>query len=648
MVHEHHRHRSVGSPRKSSFSTGLRRNSSASLLSRVLGSFRRKSHEGKEKKTSSAGKVKEDHQRDWIGTHHPDRPCIDKRTQEMVSDEEYAAQIRRMQERSQRHYGLSDDHGRTPQSPVPNFSYSSMSPRSNRISSLTSTYTEPRWLPEEDRPPPKDNAAADFVLSSPVSPSTRTIQIFNASALDRGPIIRYSDESNRRVSPLPEKSSSFVTQPSEGRRSSGGSKNNNRTVVDIDISQLLNREPKTSISNPSLTSEFAPGLILNSSPTLPSRTPSTSAANTNSPVSPSPSPPRTCPWRGCHVILTTAKEKKDNLCTRCYESLCPRESAFFGPSPPSTVQDTHLETLQALVGATAGADEEYAYATAGSTTHRQHARFDRRFSVGSFKLLPAPRGKRRQIFEARQRAGKGGDNGNNSDSSEKESGNESDGSIWSTSLSARAAHHHHLYPLNLNPQTQTQTQTQAQDTISPIPPLRRSSSFGHTSQPTNPHLLNNDGEADKPPSDNSWTTDTRASSLSSHSGSSSFNGPVSPYSDPETHATRDLYPSPLIARVQSIDQTQAQAQVHVFEPPFPPPLPLRQQQQQRQSGIYHPSRDTLLYREIEDIIDCYAGTQQHNAGTAGLGRSKPDVDAIASLFTDDDAEALEMKRKGFI
>ncbi|KAK6951868.1 hypothetical protein Daesc_006393 [Daldinia eschscholtzii] len=641
MVHEHHRHRSVGSPRKSSFSTGLRRNSSASLLSRVLGSFRRKSHEGKGKKTSSAGKGKEDHQRDWIanykGTHHPDRPRVDKRTQEMMSDEEYAAQIRRMQERSQRHYGLSDDHGRTPQSPVPNFSYSSMSPRSNRISSLTPTYTEPRWLPEEDRPPPKDNAIADFVLSSPVSPSTRTIQIFNASALDRGPIIRYSDESNRRVSPLPEKTSSFATQPSEGRRSSGGSKIN-RTAVDIDMSQLLNRKPKTSISSPSPTSEFAPGLILNSSPTLAPRTPSTSAANTNSPLSPSPSPPRTCPWRGCHVILTTAREKKDNLCTRCYESLCPRESAFFGPSPPSTVQDTHLETLQALVGATAGTDEEYAYATAGSTTHRQHARFDRRFSVGSFKLLPAPRGKRRQVFEARQRAGSGG---SSSDGSDKESGNESDGSIWSTSLSARAAHHHHhLYPplnLNLNPQTQTQ----AQDTISPIPPLRRSSSFGHISQPTNPRLLNNEEEADKPPTDNSWTTDTRASSLSS--SSSSFNGPVSPYSDPDIHATRDLYPSPLIARVQSTDQTQAQ--VHVFEPPLP--LPLRQQkQQQPQSGIYLPSRDTLLYREIEDIINCYAGTQ-HIAGTAGREPSKPDVDAIASLFTDD-TEALEMKRKGFI
>ncbi|KAI1799385.1 hypothetical protein F4811DRAFT_544181 [Daldinia bambusicola] len=767
MVHEHHRHRSVGSPRKISFSTGLRRNSSASLISRVLGSFRQKNHEGKEKDKGKwkgkgkkmPGKTKEGGQRDWMatfkGTHHPDRPRVDKRTQETVSDEEYAAQIRRMQERSQRYYGLSD-HGRTPQSPVPNFSYSSMSPRSNRISPTTSVFAEPHWRPNDDQQLPKDTATTDFA----VPPSARAMQTYCTGSLDRGPIVRYSEESKRQASPLPGETFSTVTtnttaatsQPSE-RRSSSRVSENSRTVADaVEISKLLNREPKPpSTSHPSPGSEFAPGLILNSSPTLPPRFPSIEDVNpiplprsyshshsqSHSPSSPSSlSPPRTCPWRGCHAVLTTDREKQDNLCARCQDALCPRESAFFGPSsssssmrPPTTaIQDTHLETLRDLVGASANTededdDDDYGEKNSGgaggrgsgrgsngsgssSGTRKQHARSDKRFSVGSFKLLPAPRGKRRQIFEARQRAG--GNQGNNSaaasgsnggrsssSSSVKESGNEDEKNEFTwphPSLSAHAErHHNHLpHPRPSNPQPED---------FGPVPPFRQGT-FGADPIPTTrTQPQHNDGdnkarnkpaaeptqrgseeggeqETDKPASDScSWTTDSRTSSLTNTSNSSEDDdaGPASPYSAPDVRSktrskAQDLHPAPLIARIRSGDRHYDQYNRH---------QPRHQQDYQhyqaldspRRSGSgsssYRPSRDTLLYREIEDIIDCYAGT--HKADTSppaaeqkqkrerereqgqGWLRSKADdADITATFFADGDPEAVEMRRKGFI
>ncbi|KAI1466337.1 uncharacterized protein F4812DRAFT_75975 [Daldinia caldariorum] len=734
MVQENYRHRSVGSSRKTSFSAVLRPNSSPGLISRVLGSFRQKSPEekkkgkGKGKKTSS-GKFKGD-QQDWIasfqGTHHPDRPRVDKRGQEMVSDEEYAAQIRRMQERSQRHYELSD-RGQTPQSPVPNFSYSSMSPRSNRISPLAPSFSEPQWQPSDDRQPPKDITTTDLA----VSPSSRMMQIYPTGSLDRGPIIRYSEESNRRVSPLPGKTISTTTtntstvtsQLSEGHSSSRVS-DNSRTAADIEVSKLFNREPKpkpSSISNSSSPgSELAPGLILNSSPTSRSRFPSTVADNplalprshsrSRSPSSPSspPSPPQTCPWRGCHATLTTDREKKDNLCAACHDALCPRESAFFGPSwsslRPSTtaVKDAELDILHALVGVTAstedegegeGGDDEEKKKTnyvpvggrsksnggGGGGMRRQSAHFDKRFSVGNFKLLPAPRGKRRQIVEARQRAGgNGGGRCSSSSSSSEETGNEDerDGLTWRTSLSTQPARHHHNHnhlppppppprPPNPQPEAFGLVFPFRQDTFGinpnliPIPPPTQSNHndnarYKYTTEPKQ-EGEDEGQEADKPASDSSWTTDKRTSSLTnSTDDDDEDNSPVSPYSAPDMHKPRDIYPAPLIARIASRHH-------HYNHPDYQQDLdhPRQSSSSSSSSSVYRPSRDTLLYREIEDIIDCYAGANADaDAGiSVGAGVAEQERErewerfkATANItpFFTDDPEAVEMRRKGFI
>ncbi|KAI1648118.1 uncharacterized protein F4817DRAFT_73478 [Daldinia loculata] len=605
MVREHHRHRSAGSARKSSFTTSLRRNSSGGFLSRVLGSFRHKHHEEKEKKTSAQDKgERQDWMANYKGTHHPDRPHVDKRTQEMVSDEEYAARLGWIRKMS--------DHGGPSQGPVPNFSYSSTSPRSHRMSSVSPTFNK-TGQSFRDWAQSRETATTKPVLASPVLPGVGMIRIYNASALDRGPIIRYSEGSEKRGSPPPRKIST-TSQPSKRRGSRGSMLGEKRTAADIEITKLLNREPKTPIYNGSSTSEHAPGLILNSSP--------------DSPIA-----PQTCPWRGCHAVLSIAQEKEDNLCTRCREALFPRESAFFDPSPP-VIQDTHLETLHALTGSptTTNAGDIQT-----RTIRRRPAGLDKRSSTGSFKLLPAPRGKRRHIAEARRRAGDdddGDDEGSDSGSgSEKESGNETDGSVWSP----------------FSPDRKQQTSPGIQD-AGPFSPLNEGI-FG-----TSPRALgirfdggvekdgsrhvdeNSDKEEKeeeeaeppsphtKPPSDKSWTTEM-------YSTSSSSNGLMSPYSHPDMEITRDLYPPPLIARIQSGE---------------------RGPQPRRPSRVFR-SRDTLLYREIEDIIDCYAYPEETETKTGtGTGtdiaeQERHKADAVASYFPDEaEAEAEDMRRRGFI
>ncbi|KAF3069024.1 hypothetical protein GL218_08143 [Daldinia childiae] len=628
MVHENRRHRSAGSARKSSFTTSLRRHSSGSFLSRVLGSFRHKHHEEKGKKTSAQEK---EERQDWManykGTHHPDRPRVDKRTQEMVSDEEYAARLGWIRKRS--------DHNGPSQSPVPNFSYSSTSPRSNRMSSVSPTFTTKTGKPFGDWVPSRGNTTTDPVLVSPVLPGVGAIRTYNAGALDRGPIIRYSEGPEKRGHPPPRKISAS-SHPSKRRGSRGSMLGGKRTAADIEITNLPDREPRTTIYDASLTSEHAPGLILNSSPISPSA--------------------QTCPWRGCHAVLITAQEKEDNLCNRCREALFPRESAFFGPYPP-VIQDAHLETLQALTGSVTTTNIEH---TQAQTIRRRPTGLDKRSSAGGFKLLPAPRGKRRDIVEAQRKASNDNDvddddddddddeDEDSSNSSEKESGNQSDESAWST----------------FSPYNKQRTSPRIQD-AGPFSPLHEGI-FGTSPRSAGIRFSRGDGsrtygkqedvsaeaEAEplsphtKAPSDKSWTTDM-------HSTSSDSDEPLSPYSDPDMEIVQDLYPPPLIARIQSTGAGD------------------RALQQRRPSNVYR-CRDTLLYREIEDIIDCYAYPDETKTKTGtgmGMGmdiaeqgqrqekekekekdqeKDRQRADTVTSSYFADEPEAAQMRRRGFI
>ncbi|KAI0852408.1 hypothetical protein F5Y00DRAFT_195171 [Daldinia vernicosa] len=614
MVDERHRHRSAGSPRKSSFTAGLKRNnSSGSIFSRVLGSFRHKNNGDKGKKTSAQDK---EERQDWManykGTHHPDRPLVDKRTQEVVSDEEYAARLGWVREKSHIRYDLSDPGG-PPQAPVPNFSYSSMSPRSHRTSFVFPTFTK-TGQPSRDRAPSREISPTNPGVASPILPGVGTIRIYNASALDRGPIIRYSEGSGRLRSPPPRKMSDG-RQPSGRRGSRASMLGEKRTMAGIDITDPPKREPKTSAYNGSSASKHTPGLILNSSPTLPSG-------------------PQTCPWRGCHAVLGTAQEKKDNLCTICHEAIYPRESAFFDPPPPPrAVPDTHLETLHALTGSPTTADAGH---TQARTIRRRPAGLDKRSSVEGFKLQPAPRGKRRHIAEAR-RSSAGDDSDSDSDTgSEKESGNETGRSVWSAFSSS-------------DHEQQTSPGTQDADSFSPLhegifgsSPRIRSWGIRFSEGVKNDgsdHMDENgnkgeEGEEEedeelisphtKAPSDKSWTTDDYSTSSSSNNNSNE--DLMFPFSDPDMETTRELYPPPLL-------QNGERAAAH---------------QPRRPSQLYHRPRDTLLYRDIEDIIDCYADPEETTTGTAEHRHESRKADAVGSYFVAGGSEAEEMRRRGFI
>ncbi|KAI1096956.1 hypothetical protein F5B19DRAFT_14428 [Rostrohypoxylon terebratum] len=235
MIGEHHQQQNTGRERR--LVTKHRRISSSGsstgggVISRVLGSLRQKRREKRKKKSLDSTESQDD----WASAaaiyqpiHRPDRPRVDKRIKTILSDDEYVAELERMQERNQAHYGANEPKERTMSrsssqiTDLPNFSYSSKSPkhRKNSASSPTSPafaafpmfqghewpqppkdrsqipnqynlYPQPRPQPQpqhKSQPPPQRT------VTSPVPSRAKTVQAFDRCSnveQDRGPIVRH-------------------------------------------------------------------------------------------------------------------------------------------------------------------------------------------------------------------------------------------------------------------------------------------------------------------------------------------------------------------------------------------------------------------------------------------------------------------------
>ncbi|KAI2641633.1 hypothetical protein GGS26DRAFT_597431 [Hypomontagnella submonticulosa] len=598
MVHGHHRHLSAGSLRRSGSGSNRKSNGSdgKGVFSKVLGSIRRRSHEKQEEKEQEK-EEEETHapawkqRQDWIAkyecTHHPDRPRVDKRTQEVLTDVEYAAKLQRLQERSERYHGLSHQRSNTPpriNTNIPNFSYSSKSPKGNRESPPGLNKTG--WPPSGHKSP-TDHDSGERDPISPVSPGAMTIQVYRASAMDRGPIIRHSSESKSNQGPLlPRKAynpneshKKLVSRGSSSSHKRGGTSTDSRAPVQI------NRGLGITIYS-DLDSSSAQTTTTNNS----SRRPSASLAS-----------PQKCPWPDCGAVLTTAQEKKDNLCASCHSALYPRESAFFGPSSdPAAATDADLRALEALIGARVDTAEDR-----GQLVDRAPVAYE-------FKLQPAPRGKRRRRLP-------GAEHRNRSE----------------RRLSHVSRRMSVVSPLSVNRSRQRRRSSNSSNVVQDT----RSFTERKTSQTdANTHTNNN--------TDSSKGKDKDSHNLFGYWGSSSGSGDSEYHSFHTRSPSRSHSPSPSDASwttdtrstCSSSDEEEASASPgnrdkHAADDflHFVPP-----------NTAERNSRDSALYQEIEDIIDSYT----QDGGKSATENEQRKADVVASYYAKEPT-AVRMRREGF-
>ncbi|KAI1415245.1 hypothetical protein F5Y13DRAFT_196593 [Hypoxylon sp. FL1857] len=613
MVHEHQHPRSTGSLSRKGSKANRNHNSSGSgssggVISRVLGSFRQKHREDKNRGSSRS----EGDQQDWIanykGTHRPDRPLVDKRIRTILPDDEYAARIEQMQERNQRYYGLGgQDRRPTPppiQTSIPNFSYSSTSPKGAKGNSLSPTTAWTEWRHIDSAP----SSVVNPTPRSPISPETVTIQLYPESDLDRGRIVRHI----ARTAPqylLPRKAYSPDEESAAESSPQGSLHKRKRSSADFPAAADPVHRQLRSPTHDDRNSP-PPDLTCDSSPISPSgsRNPLSplTPVDEHSPrriASPEPPPPRTCPWPDCNAALLTEREKQDNLCAKCYEALHPRESEFFGPPRERRkpdVEDARLEALKALLGTRVDVAKDVhvdEIHTAAAPTRLVNSRFN----MNGFKLQPAPVGRRRRpSLGPRRNDGSKGDITRHGIPSPPRSGDH---------IGFQDAR---WYPSpRTTPDINTKPKPKAVE-----PPSQKEldredgGSRSRTESPGN--------------SDSSWTTDTRRTE------SSDDEGAVQHYTlEPEPKPRdKDVGDAATVASRTNNERRGDKGN--------PDSQPARRGQQRR-------PRDTVLYKEIEDIIDCYTTTEEVSAEE----NERRKADAIASYYMME-PEAVEMRRKGFI
>ncbi|KAI1214848.1 uncharacterized protein F4807DRAFT_10114 [Annulohypoxylon truncatum] len=876
MIQEHHHDQGAGQERRVGSKHRLSSSGSSnngSVISRVLGSFRQKIREerNKKKKKSSSLDFGEGHD-DWAavaaanyqGTHHPDRPSQDKRVKTILSDDEYAAEIERMQERSQSHYntGVHYDTGghygadeqraasRTSSqlTDLPNFSYSSKSPKHRKSSASPASPAFPMFegheWPQPPREPPRENASMKDhfqyqhqpqappqppqsqlqSVMSPVSPSARTIQVYNECSndvLDRGPIVRHIATTRPHLllprkapsPPKPKKSPSPVPQtqaqpqysplPSPSplpppriatpHASSGpptpppsSAEADNRRSSNGSLSLYKRRHCSSDLTlgdaNPEHTHRHSIYHNPNATTTELLRS-TTQHSPPTSPKTPAPPPrgaeerdayfpdthldelPRLCPWPGCTAVLRTEQEKADNLCGDCHETLCPRESAFFGRKgtsphsssmnhgvataiatavPPVPARGDDADALRALGGTKVSLAENVKVNRAPrGSVKLVNSKFS---SVSGFKLQPPPLGKRAQQQQQQQQTQQGqglaqqrspttpnsptspttpassdqspmqnrrpsqqhsprpslprrshdegqaaaGSNAGkrmssrefaykhesamvqplspaNSSTSGPSKGNNNNNNNSNGEQQQHHQHQQHIGFQDVRWEPPSPKVARRKTTVIKFKPIFKSAfrpdpyanrASRHVSRYSRYSHASTATRADSPSlSEGSWMTDS-AASLSPVTSSESESESENEYGIDRGHQQSKL---------------QAQSQ-----PQPPPPPPPRQQQQQRNAPApahkeahvqfatpvtqrpapkerrlsqlvavkqekAPPSRDTILYREIEDIIDCYTmggdGSDEEN--------ERRKADNIASFFSKE-PEAVWMRKKGFI
>ncbi|KAI1375216.1 hypothetical protein F4677DRAFT_144266 [Hypoxylon crocopeplum] len=669
IVHEHYYHQGPRSPRRHSIN-GSRKISvgSGGVVSRVLGSLRHRRHEEKEKAHQRRGRTTS-----FRGTHRPDRPHVDKRTKEPLSDAEYAGEIERMQERSQRHYELSNlTRPWTPppspppklQTSMPNFSYSSKSPKGTRESPTTPTFSHTQWQLQGDRAPRAPPSRGRTSLgsrapSSPVSPGAVTIQVYRESIIDRGlPLRRVAEEASSECEledePLPLlPRKAFNPNESLTRRTlrrSGNSSVMKRHIPKLQVNTNLNavQEPTTPIYTD--LDVTAPGQLLNSSPTSPSRPRAATPSGNRNSRGRSPEPSlRMCVMPGCNEALITDDDREQNVCADCRKEY--RQSTWDEVSDkeqPPAVKDADLETLRALVG-------DAVFNITETKEKGSERPVDGDGNSGKarekeFKLQPAPRiiERRRQPQRDRRPPPAGSqsscDEDNDDSKSRRKSSSTKGGTTRKTSnpLSSSSRNQH--------------TNFQEALWTPPLPPPQQQQQQHHKKSPPRAKPVMNDEETllikegtgtegsecgpsrtGSPPSGGeSWTTDVRAAESSSDDDANSLqNSGWAGRNVLKVDGAASLVKSDSNSNSDSNSQGNKESKESKESNDSTRPASVRITRQA--------SRDTVLYQEIDEIIDCY--TMIAEMGVEENARRK--AEAVASFFATEPIE-VEMRRKGFI
>ncbi|KAI1104323.1 hypothetical protein F4804DRAFT_352340 [Jackrogersella minutella] len=612
MVWRHHHHESAGLPRRVS-SKHSRNHSNASssgdsVLSRVL-NFRQKRREGKKKILQEPAKQQDDWSANYKGTHHPDRPRLDKRIRTVLPDDQYAAKLERMQEKSEKHYAQGERSGSMtspPPRPQRSFSHASKSPKGRRILS-------PPTSVELERRPSKQHDDMNRTQGSSASPGARTPQENNATGLDRGRIVRHIAQTDPML--LLPKTASDPDESSTRSSPRESFYKRKRSSSEYQSSETTHRHSRKSTiyENPNATTTGF-GLAVHS-PARSPRTapPSPPASPKATPTSPPPAdkdkdtksrgffpePVRMCPWPGCNAVLATTQEKEGNLCTTCREALCPRESTFFDPRPskPPVVKDEDLDTLKAVVGTRVSIAE--------NVRIRGHPRgsaklVDSKFSISGFKLGPPPLGKGPRPSQVRR------------------SEDENMGGQASPSHSSSPDRSKHIGFQDVRWSPPSPKMVKKPLTILHLPMVEENSEREH-----------NGSDRSRSPDTNggSWTTDS-LSTESSDGESASHR--AEPHSPPHSPPHQDSLVAPLARQNSS-------------SPPHQGRAPSAQLVAVRETHHRQPSRDSILYREIEDIIDCYTLVEENSDEE----KERRKASTIASFF-EKEPEAVEMRKKGFI
>ncbi|KAI0011145.1 hypothetical protein F4779DRAFT_244072 [Xylariaceae sp. FL0662B] len=610
MKKTHSRHLSTGSRRSNQ--SGESTNSNGSIVSRVLGSFRHpKKPRCEDQPPSQAEADKKNNNsnssKNWVTdykpTHYPDRPRVDKRTRTKLSDAEYADSIQKMQKRSQRYYHHAGSRRRTPtslQTNVPNFSYSSRSPKSNRESPPALAFARTEWLP-----PPRDNRDRDrgsrsaeseegknrnIGEDSPCSPGAVEIQVYHEESL--GPGIGISvRETPDCEKPRPSKAFE-PAEPAETRKPRGRTGHQRRsssaprrtTAVRASATSVyLDPIPSSpSVSNTDLTSDSLP------------ETSTTTSVTTVNPPTPPPAEPRRCPMPGCGTPLTTDADKRHNLCGGCRRELQPRESTFLaaGARESSNFDDEEdagsvviaqadLKTFRALGDARVNIVDNKTRAT-----ERQRPEcLASKFSGGGpkdFKLQapPPPRRGRGKLRVVATRRGR----------SRSRSKSRSRRKVSSAS-SSRSSEHSHIGFQLANWGDGGEGKKETPEQASEVPALEVEEGGGLTSA---------DDESLRTTS--SWSTGLRTSVGTFGGDPGRRRGAGGPAAPPKGGNCQD---APVV-RVRA------------------------------NSGDDH------IYREIDEIIECYVNAEVMSPEQ----NEHRKADAIASYFAED-PEDVEMKKKGF-
>ncbi|KAL7625097.1 hypothetical protein AAE478_004311 [Parahypoxylon ruwenzoriense] len=675
MTHEHHLHlrRSTGSRRSTQ---GISRqvssgSDSRSVISRLLGSLQHKNHEKKQ-----APLVTEERQPDWVAnykiTHYPDRPLVDKRTKERLSEDDYAVMLERIQERNQRYHGLSGNRGRrrTPnlQTDAPNVGYSSERLKRssyNRERPLTPASAKIERLSPADRA--SLHKGSDSIRSraprSPVSPGARTIRVYRGSAVDRGPIVRRTAERDK-LPLLPNK----AFDPEKSHTENGPQEKNSADFHQAKAETVREVVIPHSYAGPNATT---PDLVLNSPPisapahqaavglteSVDTGGDTAQSSNASDLSTLSPKTLAICPAPGCGALLTTNQETRENLCANCRLSYQRCTLFLDGTRTPVIVvddddEDDDFGTFQALAGTkvdlsgrirvTEIQQRVVEVAAPAPAVPKLRSKFS---AVDNFKLQPPPESKRWRKQRKQERSQGPWDRESSGRDSSREDDNEGAKRTSSSPPScppSSSSDHGHI-ALQLAGWAATSAQKATPKTRSDTIDVE-SEGEGGEQKGENGSL----GTAEESYDASSWTTESPPTGSSSGDNIRSDYFEEQPKGEDPNHDRNHSHTASAISTlaadksVRSKDEDSSNTRQ-------------RRRTEDWERKARRAIRNSAVNRElgsiIDDIIDCYLMADAEADADAADRKSEEHerrkASVIAAYFAEV-PEEVEMKQKGFI